>query len=426
MPRISAELLSQPVPFTSMDERQLIRDSATERQQILKANELDFTAAENKERVEKDYMQATEALTLLSAGSIEDAAKVLRRDGPEDKIGNTLADQLEQGDTQSVAKILNEYRAGLTKTGAVSQKLLNVAEGNAVFDPNSGQEVFRNPKEPKEQVRPATAEEKAAVGIAADIPAHWKNGEVVPVSGLPKPSEAGDVRSRKIADLRRQGLTDAQAVNLVDGHTRTEVNEKTGQLVTIDEVSRSAQEVPLSSDLEPVPEPEPGRTLWDLAPAATGFTSGITGKVASAMSFFGVNPEQATTGAQQMFKTETQNLIRAMAINPRFPVGEMERIREEIDIQPKFFRGTGVLRERMESVGESLKRRMEQAERDAKDPNLDTETRQAQRSNASAIRNFLPILGVPDEITEDDKIDARIQELEEKLGLSDQKRSGIK
>ena len=99
--------------------------------------------------------------------------------------------------------------------------------------------------------------------------------------------------------------------------------------------------------------------------------------------------------ARQTFGTETNNLIRALSINPRFPVGEMDRIREEIKIQPGAFRSPRATRARMESVDASLRMRMQNEMRAAEDNSLPVDTRRAAAQAANDIRNFLAVLGVP-------------------------------
>jgi hypothetical protein len=90
-----------------------------------------------------------------------------------------------------------------------------------------------------------------------------------------------------------------------------------------------------------------------------------------------------------------QSMIRALTVNPKFPVAEQDRILEEIKIRPGMFTSVAVMQSRMESIAQDLMLRAEQAERDAADQSMPQATRAAQRQNAADIRNFLPILGVP-------------------------------
>jgi len=226
----------------------------------------------------------------------------------------------------------------------------------------------------------------------------------------------GDMRSRKISDAMRlnAGLSEQKATKIVDGQATFELNEKTGKMLYTDLVTGAVNEVAVSGGESETPKPAPGQTLMDLADVATGPAASLTAKSAGALSFFGINPDESATGAQQTFDTQTTALIRALSINPRFPVAEMERIQKEVNIKPSFLQGAGTLKKKMRSLDEALQVRLSQAERDFNDPNLDVETRQAQGANASALKNFLAIAGANQE---GDPIADEISQLEEELGL---------
>ena len=211
----------------------------------------------------------------------------------------------------------------------------------------------------------------------------------------PRAETGNDQRERKIQSLMAQGVPRNQAVNIVDRNLDIQVNPATGRIVMTDLVRGTATEVPIGEqqdDRVPVPQRQ---TLWDMS------GQGVTGVVRTAQEAAGrvagqVGVEIGTdvTERRQMFRSAQQDLIRSLAVNPRFPVAEMERIRKEVDITPKAFDSQPALRARMRAVDKTLRTRLAQATRDANDPNLPEDLRSSQAQNAAAIRNFLDQMGV--------------------------------
>jgi hypothetical protein len=215
---------------------------------------------------------------------------------------------------------------------------------------------------------------------------------------------AGDQRERKIRDVMAQNnpatgqrFNRAEAVNIVDRHMTMDINDATGNVVLSNLIDGTAIEVPLSGGTSGVPPmaPEEGRTLFELAGAATGVANSIQDLYARGVTLFGADADLSATSAIQTINTSMQSMIRALTVNPKFPVAEQDRILEEIKIRPGMFTSVAVMQSRMESIAQDLMLRAEQAERDAADQSMPQATRAAQRQNAADIRNFLPILGVP-------------------------------
>ena len=204
-------------------------------------------------------------------------------------------------------------------------------------------------------------------------------------------------RDKKIADyMGTLGMSREEAVKLADGAIQFEVLE-TGAVRMVDKTTGEAREVAVQGD-EIVPaSPDPGYTLWDMSDWATGPASALKAAYNVPAAILNLPVSYKTSSARQSYRTNTQSLIRALAINPRFPVAEQERIREEISILPAFLDDPKLLRERMVSLDRDLRLRSTQAKADAADTGLPEETRSAQRSNAKAIDNFLAVLGAPQE-----------------------------
>lgn len=220
-------------------------------------------------------------------------------------------------------------------------------------------------------------------------------------------STGDDQRERKIQALMAQGLDRARATNIVDRNLDIKINEKTGSVVLTDLVTGSVRELPIASGGERPPIPA-GEALYDQVgqgvtgaiPFVAELVSGITGQV-------GLPVAEGTIERRQALRAAQQDLIRALAVNPRFPVAEMERIRQEVNITPGVLDSDEAMRARMRSIDKSLRIRLAQAERDAGDASLPSDMRSAQAQNAAAIRNFLDRLVVKQESESDD--DALIQ-----------------
>lgn len=204
-----------------------------------------------------------------------------------------------------------------------------------------------------------------------------------------------------------------------------EVDRLVGQGWTV--APARTQEVPfdVEEDGRVIPGPEPGRTLFDLAERATGPMSAARSVLATAGAIAGMEPSErakAIINARQSMELASNDLIRSLSINPRFPVAEIQRIQREVQLQPAFFDDPEIMRERMRAMDEALRRRAAQAEADAQDRSLPTDLREEQRANSSAIRNFLATLGVPEEGEERQGTDltpeeqAELQQLRQQQG----------
>lgn len=150
----------------------------------------------------------------------------------------------------------------------------------------------------------------------------------------------------------------------------------------------------------PTDSAQPQRTLYQLAdtPRTTGVlplladvAQGVTGQV-------GVNIPGAADliERRQVFSDAQGGLIRALSVNPRYPVGEMERIREEINISPGAFIDPVKLKARLRSVGNGLRVRLSNEEKAANDTSLPPEQRRNAAAAVTDIRNFLAVLGAPE------------------------------
>ena len=203
-----------------------------------------------------------------------------------------------------------------------------------------------------------------------------------------------------------EGMTRQQATNLelkivelkVDPETgvQTLVNKFDQTVDTIDPFGgKTLEEVSGIISLEPL-----RFSLWALANDAAGPYNAIQRVGATALSALIPGfPDLAIEEIQaaQIYTTAKQELIRSMVLSPRFNAIEIERIREEINLGPKFFDSAKILKNRLIGLAIALQQRMQFQAMDFRNLSLSRGDRQSSARNAIAIRNFLLVMDVPQE-----------------------------
>ena len=205
-------------------------------------------------------------------------------------------------------------------------------------------------------------------------------------------------RERKINDYLSMGMDWDVAVKLADGRLRVEQTD-TGYVRMIDEVTGEVVELPIGQQptaVAPTPGGEP--TLWQATELGTGPVSAARDVASTVSGMFGGPVAEKTIQSRQRLNLATRDLVRSLAVNPRFPVAEIQQIQRDIATSPALFDNPPAMRQRMIELGRYLTRQEQNSSKDAADPTLPPDTRKAQAQNASAVRTFLEILGVPDDI----------------------------
>ena len=231
----------------------------------------------------------------------------------------------------------------------------------------------------------------------------WVGGEWVPFGGAkapaqPKPSET----EKQIQELLNRGFALSDAQDISRGVARVQTDPVTGETFIVNIATGEARPVNFT-DLptgggQPTDVSRETITLWNQAEKATGAGPAVEALATDVLPQLPGDwkgwPE--TTAARQDFATAGNEMIRALSVNPRFPVAEMQRIREEINIQPSFLKSPEAVKARMISLDSSLRQRLANEERAANDRTLPRTTRQAALQSADALRNFLVVMGVPE------------------------------
>lgn len=138
-------------------------------------------------------------------------------------------------------------------------------------------------------------------------------------------------------------------------------------------------------------------SLYEMAPGATG----VGPSLQETWTDIGPQVSENFEGypdvveARQQFSVAQNELIRALSLNPRFPVAEMERIRSEINIGPSAWQSPQALQARMRAVDAGLRIRLQNEMETANNPNLPADVRSAALQAVNDIQNFLERLGAP-------------------------------
>jgi hypothetical protein len=201
-------------------------------------------------------------------------------------------------------------------------------------------------------------------------------------------------------------LDTATATKLAYGKLKVSQNPNTGRVELLDEASGTAVELPVENLHKAfTPKPEKGRTLWAMSDWSTGPGSAATAAYNIPAAIVGLPVNTKVTQARQTLRTTSQSMVRALSINPRFPVGEQNRIREEIALLPSLLDDPVLMRNRMISLSYDLGVRMEQELSVANDTSVGDKLRRESQARATEIKNFLPIMGVPPKIKDDADFD---------------------
>lgn len=148
----------------------------------------------------------------------------------------------------------------------------------------------------------------------------------------------------------------------------------------------------------PSADPYRTKTLWE---QASYWHTGGMGLARDAWTAFG--PQIGLPGfkdtreVRQYFDVASNNLIRALSINPHFPVGEIRRLLKENNVSPGIATPIQAQRANMVAVHRGLSGQLEKLERDAADDRVPVAQRRDAIKSAGYIREFLNTMGVPRE-----------------------------
>ena len=145
--------------------------------------------------------------------------------------------------------------------------------------------------------------------------------------------------------------------------------------------------------------------LWHLAFNGVNgepITGAIVGAKAAGQTVLGqigtniVNP--GVIAARQKMTNVFAEMVRALALSPRMPVYEIQRIERELNISPSMLLDQTTMLERMYAISESLKTQLASDDVASQNPQLPLKTRTEAAASVERIKTFLKTLGVPENV----------------------------
>lgn len=195
---------------------------------------------------------------------------------------------------------------------------------------------------------------------------------------------------------------DAQKIALGTVTVKTDPVAGTHTLIDIG----TGEEKPLNRDAlisqdGEEPPAEPTQTIFSLAPDIAGPVPAAKAGASVPSGMVGGPVADEVIQARQYVTAAKNDFIRAMSINPRFPVGEIQRLEREVDLSPKVFSNPQVYRNKIIGINKYLRRRLQKELSVSSDQSMPVNDRKAARKAATDIDNFIDLLGVPPTIEKD-------------------------
>ena len=207
----------------------------------------------------------------------------------------------------------------------------------------------------------------------------------------------------EINRLVNLGVSLENATKIVSGVSRISTNPANGEITIVDLSNGIATPVrqPTPGETNQPGPPGKGQSLSELAVGSTGLGKSALMAVQRGfglgLDLLGLDatiPGAAPIiEARQTIDASISALIRALSVNPRFPVSEIERIRKEINIAPKAFTDPETLRARIIGVDNALNNFINSEEASAKNMRLPLEDRRNAEIAADDMRQFKNLLG---------------------------------
>ena len=211
--------------------------------------------------------------------------------------------------------------------------------------------------------------------------------------------EATRLDEWKISELMAQnpGLSSQEATGIILGTIKVLQDPVSGTRNLVDTVAGTERPLVEAGGKPPVSKTSapPTKSIWELSSKSTGPISAAKAAGSVVTGTVGLPVAEETLYARQFVQGAQNDLIRSLSINPRFPVGEINRLKEEVNLAPTIFDNPKMMRQRILAINDYLSKRVKNEMDAAKDTSLGVEARKNARSAANDIENFLDILGAP-------------------------------
>ncbi|MFH1683229.1 MAG: hypothetical protein ABIA37_05535, partial [Candidatus Woesearchaeota archaeon] len=232
-----------------------------------------------------------------------------------------------------------------------------------------------------------------------------------------KETEKTSVFEEKIQKIVEQnpGVSEQEATALVTGTLQLVKDDVSGNRYLVDKLTGTEKLITPTTknqdadpdknqDADPEPEGEnPGDTMWGASEKGTGLFSAVMSGLSTVSGMAGGPIDKETVQSRQLLFSAQRDFIRALSLNPRYPVAEQNRIKEEVKLEPRIFDSAKTFKARAVTIDKYLRTKLKEEERASSDPYLPVNERRDARISARAISNFIDTLGVPPTVTTDEQ-----------------------
>jgi hypothetical protein len=309
------------------------------------------------------------------------------------QVGKKEMNEVLQGAFDELKKATAEYGKkdhGIYTPETYAAVLRNIGMNIAGEDSNFATNLRARNKAQLESAKKAIVAEKQHQNQMLQIAARKKSGETA------------DAASKKITMMMdKLGVDETTATGLVTGVLVLNTDPVSGETVMVNKFTQTSTPITPKGDTstpaQPAKPEEKPPTLWELSDESTGAMSAARAGASAITGQIGLPIAEKTLYARQRVDSAKQKLVRALANNPRYPIGEMKIIREEIDIDSSVFDSPRGLRVRMRAIDDYLNSQIATNQEIASDTKMPKSDRQDALKAIKAMESFLEEMGVPEE-----------------------------
>jgi len=212
-------------------------------------------------------------------------------------------------------------------------------------------------------------------------------------------------RTEEIANITPQlvemGIDPEQALttatNIVDDNVTFEMTDQ-GRAISTNKITGEVTEIQIGGgEIEDTGPNDQPFSLYGMSSQTSGPESSTKAFATKVGAMIGIEGFPETVTNRQVADAAVQWLVKSFSINDKYPVKEIERIREDMaKISPSFFSGGKEVRAQMKGLHILLSNALKQAEADLSNPRMPDDMRGAAFRQANDMSYFLDIMGYVD------------------------------
>lgn len=230
-------------------------------------------------------------------------------------------------------------------------------------------------------------------------------------------------RERRVdALVNTLGIPPSRALGIVEGVEKVITDPVSGESLIYNEATQETTPLDMAPEIskafdevKPAEPSDPQKTLAEMARESTGllpsFKLAVQTLAGQEPVGLKVSDAPEIANMRQQVEVAKRSLIRALSLNPRYPVSEQEAVSKEINISPSAFSDPITMEARIGAVDSALRKRLENEKSASNDKTLPRSTRQAARQAANDIQNYLDLLGADEDVSEPESNGGEIDEL---------------